>query len=391
MLNELEIHDFKGISSMKLNLKKITILVGRNNTSKTSVLQSIDLLYNHRNRDFRRLGGNRLLSLIKSGKNKATINGVEDNETKLNISIEMATPEEILSDIRKRLTYFIRNNKQFSSQALIGKKEDIQAKVMGEFLDTELIKNLTALRVIDGTTPNIIIPNTSSHEVFETSFRIARKLKEGHAINISPFILAEFFESNFSTHLDKNVDTGVKFLKDLESIRKRVDDEEDKRKQDQIEKYIVENKIVPDLTRLDFNYIIYKDGSIVPFSYMGDGFKAIIGLLWEYIPELLGDSSTKILLLDEPEIRMHPGFISELVHILIQLSQKKGVQILISTHSIDLINSLLELDYDKEFLAKEVEIIQMQCLQNREVAFRTISYEKARELSGELSNDLRGI
>ncbi|MCL5434154.1 MAG: ATP-binding protein [Candidatus Marsarchaeota archaeon] len=391
MLNELEIHDFKGISSMKLNLKKITILVGRNNTSKTSVLQSIDLLYNHRSGDFRRLGGYRLLSLIKSGKNKATINGKEDNGTKLNVSIEMATQEEILSDIRKRLTYFIQNNKRFSSQALIGKKEDTQAKVVSEFLDTELIKNLKALKVINWTAPRIIIPYISLHEVFETSRHVARRLKEVHAINISPFTLDEFFESNFSTHLDKNVDNGVKFLKDLESIREIVSSEEDKRKQNQIEKYIVENRIVPDLTRFDFDYITYKDGSIVPFSYMGDGFKAIIGLLWQYIPELQGDSSTKILLLDEPEIRMHPGFISELTHILIQLSQKKGVQILISTHSIDLINSILELDYDKEFLAKEVEIIQMQSLQNRDIVFRTVSYEKARELSEELSNDLRGI
>ena len=45
-IKELKIENFKGISYLKFSPKKINLIVGRNNTGKTSVLEAIDLLFN---------------------------------------------------------------------------------------------------------------------------------------------------------------------------------------------------------------------------------------------------------------------------------------------------------------------------------------------------------
>ena len=46
-IKNVEITGYKGISHLKFSPKKINILVGKNNTGKTSVLQAIDLLFNN--------------------------------------------------------------------------------------------------------------------------------------------------------------------------------------------------------------------------------------------------------------------------------------------------------------------------------------------------------
>ena len=54
IIKELNIENFKGITSLVIKPTKINIIVGKNNTGKTSLLEAMDLLFN--NEDFSKYG-----------------------------------------------------------------------------------------------------------------------------------------------------------------------------------------------------------------------------------------------------------------------------------------------------------------------------------------------
>ena len=63
-----------------------------------------------------------------------------------------------------------------------------------------------------------------------------------------------------------------------------------------------------------------------------DGTLRLIGLFWSLLE---GDSP---LLLEEPELSLHPGLVSKLPSLIARLQRERGRQVLISTHSPDLLS-----------------------------------------------------
>tara|TARA_R110002167_G_scaffold14990_2_gene60266 strand:- start:964 stop:1821 length:858 start_codon:yes stop_codon:yes gene_type:complete len=63
-----------------------------------------------------------------------------------------------------------------------------------------------------------------------------------------------------------------------------------------------------------------------------DGTLRLIGLLWS----LLEDDS--LLLLEEPELSLNSGIVAKLAPLIARLQRKRGRQVLISTHSIELLS-----------------------------------------------------
>lgn len=117
---------------------------------------------------------------------------------------------------------------------------------------------------------------------------------------------------------------------------------------------------------------------------MGDGFKSIIGLLWELKRR---GSQNNVILLEEPENHMHPGYINTLVKFLIQISREEKLQLFITTHNIDFISEFFEKEgKDKEYLKEEFQVMLMQ-----ENLTQTLSYETAKRDLNELHVDLRGL
>jgi predicted ATPase len=68
-------------------------------------------------------------------------------------------------------------------------------------------------------------------------------------------------------------------------------------------------------------------------SQFSDGTLRLIGFLWALLD---GDS---LLLLEEPELSLHSGIVKKLPELVWRLQEKKNRQVLISTHSIDLLSS----------------------------------------------------
>ena len=66
-------------------------------------------------------------------------------------------------------------------------------------------------------------------------------------------------------------------------------------------------------------------------AQFSDGTLRLIGLLWSLL------NSDSLLLLEEPELSLHPALVSQIPGLMHRLQSKKKRQVIISTHSIDLL------------------------------------------------------
>lgn len=84
-------------------------------------------------------------------------------------------------------------------------------------------------------------------------------------------------------------------------------------------------------------------------SQFSDGTIRLIGLLWSIL------DGRSLILLEEPELSLHPGIIRKIPQIITNLSKRKGkdIQILVSTHSPDLLS-------DGSITAGEIVLLDMK-------------------------------
>ena len=168
-----------------------------------------------------------------------------------------------------------------------------------------------------------------------------------------------------------------------------VDVDDDPVKTDDIGDFLREKEILEDLKTFTLDDLIFDpdDGEkyAVPFDQMGDGFRAIVALLWE----LLDDDLPEVVFLEEPTTHMHPGYVREVVYFLIQLAMEEDVQLFVTTHSNDFLNDLFAENLREEevaFLEEEFKLFQMQ-----DGGAKTLDYREAEHSLEELMLDLRGV
>lgn len=82
--------------------------------------------------------------------------------------------------------------------------------------------------------------------------------------------------------------------------------------------------------------IITKNGENMPFSVYGDGIKKIL-----YILNKLFDATDSILMIDEIETGLHKKYYDTLFPVVFALAGKLNVQLFIATHSIEAIDAIL--------------------------------------------------
>lgn len=82
--------------------------------------------------------------------------------------------------------------------------------------------------------------------------------------------------------------------------------------------------------------IITKDGVNMPFSVYGDGIKKIL-----YILNKIINATDSILLIDEIETGLHKKYYDILFPVVFALASKLNVQLFIATHSIEAIDAIL--------------------------------------------------
>jgi len=396
MINNIIIKNFKAIDTLEIKPKKFNVLVGRNNTGKTSILEAISVCMDPNSilDLFNKYG----TSIINYFSDKSSIKIDINNKNVKKLLIKKATPDQIINKLKNDLV------KTFDKKDKI----DINSKKSDKFLAVEkIIENIDKDKINQASLDSIVLSiNYSSNEKILTGRSYMDLYKDGllelyhnkstkkstdHLLDIEYMSMFSYFHR---LSLSKNLFTKDKkyntiFIKDTlnsSSINKT------QKLALQIENIIKNDNIIPNLKRFNFDSLVLdtKDGDKeIPMESMGDGFKSLI-----YILEMLYENKSNVILIEEPETHMHPGYIRELVHYLISIANKSQVQLFITTHSQDFLYMLASEDSlpedDIKFLKNELLILQFSRYKDNTI-LSNLDYDDAVSDTENLLLDLRGI
>lgn len=417
-INRLTVDGYKGLRTMDVEFSGINVITGRNNTGKTSLLESIDLVLNPTHLDT--FGGN-LSNLIHIHKQEFEIScQIDGNHETLQFS--PADGPEAVSIFLEILEEFLSSERRVHRRGLPSLDEREKAALaeatINVIQDSISEKQENVRQGIEDNAYVLIHNGESFPYVYfgRYMFELISYLEE----NKIDAIIEEFVKevpdidmdrSTLETRVEDFVERPFLYLPNQGSFLEHVngqnrssfirssmiekypsdhDEEGSSVKKTQIRDYLREHGIINGLEDFDFDELVVEDedGERHPLAYdfMGDGFKAIVGLLWRLLDS--GEEHS-IVLLEEPENHMHPGYIGELIPFLIQVASEDDIQLFITTHNVDLIAEFLSDDLrgdERQFLSEEFQTIQLT-----ETVPKIMGYEQARRDRDELQVDLRGI
>ncbi|MCL5989671.1 MAG: ATP-binding protein [Candidatus Thermoplasmatota archaeon] len=424
-IDEVSIENFKGIDSLRFEPRLLNVIVGRNNTGKTSILEALAIAMDP---DFiKRNYPEFPSSIINYLVNTSRISVSFSNKTKHtnDVLIEKVDAQVIVD---KMANSVLENIKSF--QAELGKpssssrylsnrfvllsdlarddiakfQESIQT-VLADQLTPEIVKRLSqecvAIKV--GNEENLFFGEEfrSYQErltlaVFENLYKkrygaekdILRRLVLGLRYRSAPILATD------KTNERKRGPEIVYVKEPMQYLKRTLGKEQGIQELAlKIEEILKKDKIVPNLIRFDFTEVVFETvqgRKSVKFNRMGEGFQTLVAVL--SILRSIENPQT-IFLIEEPEVHMHPGYVSELVKYLAQISASLNVQLFITTHSYDLIQSLIEGDYSsdlKEYLRENLLLLRLTKTDDLVIG-ESLFYEEAQSNISNLQLDLRGI
>jgi len=126
-------------------------------------------------------------------------------------------------------------------------------------------------------------------------------------------------------------------------------------------------------------HIVYGDHS-VPAALAGDGMYSLLRLSFE-----LASRPDGTVLLEEPEVHQHPGAIRQTVRAILA-AVRRGIQVVLTTHSLELIDCLLAESSDEDIEKLSLYRLQLEqgVLRSHRMSGSEINFART-----EIENDLR--
>lgn len=317
-ITTIKISNFKSIKNMKLNLDYSTdfdlyCMIGKNGTGKTTVIDAIRYFYKMANKIFEI---EEVIDKLNIYAQKMYIEIVFDLSNLL-INNKNTYIETILKDYEN----YIIDNKLLIRMTQFKNGEVVWYPLNDVYFVRKILKifpvfivNTRFISLTDWSELWNIISEISISGIKEATDSVEDKLKD-------------VFESIY----------GEKFDKSIRKIRK-IFDEENININDK--DYIVRFKNAI-MAQLGGDSFLTDNNSLL---YYSDGMNSLkyIKLLLKLIVDL-SDTAWKnsLIILDEPEIGLHPKFIEELADLFL-INKSKKVNYLITTHSTHFISSILK-------------------------------------------------
>ena len=388
MIKNIKIENFKGIQLLEFNPKSLNIIVGPNNTGKTSILDAISLIFFGMNQYD--LNSNCLITkrnkifnnpeyLIYFGREYAQIHLKIENLIKSNfelrLNIKKFKPEALDDDLFERYNKYLKSLKERVDKDYPDNTISFQERIY-EAIRKELQFTLEL--------PNNIKIEALLQKATKKLFSKFLPIKE-----VDEFF--KFFNDSYLNKVKKDLfyDFNVYYKNNLDliSIKPYYRNLVKEAKFSEVFNYIKKKLYYfDDLREIKGEFYVIlknKDGEkyTVPFNIMGDGFKALISLNL-----LFGQRSNSVFLLEEPETGLHPGYMEIFSEELIKNS--KNNQIFITTHSEDLIKYLLEVSEEMGFLDETLllRLSRNQNIVDREILTKDEIFNELKEIK----LDLRG-
>lgn len=416
-LEKIVIKNFRAIEELELELGRINIIVGRNNTGKTSVLEAIILFLASMYDGFKDPIFNKNMlkyisqlhggfnSLFRSDENQIVISSVNSSGKILELKIVSgktisslkddeiaALKQELLLPIAKKTT----KERILSLEREIEELERLKA---GRGIESVRIRSPSIVRKVERLNKyreelaylkenfEPYTYNLADSLLYDSTI-IAAILTENSSILRTHIVLRrEYAEPEYISS------AGVEGLRPILFYYRL-----DKAYPKLLESLDVVKKIeVIEELRSKIPYFVdYRDGMII-FGYESDrrekevipldGASDGVKVLMELFP--LGMLGIKVALLEESETHLHPGFMKRFAEEAVSMAKKTGIQLIMTSHSIEFIEILLEY-IKKEGYLDEMRIIRMYRLPSGEIDREILRGEEAIEELEVIKGDLRG-
>jgi len=387
-ISSIRTSGFKGIDDLEVEPGRINIITGRNNTGKTSFLESINICFNptsieefSKNLDKVVNVNNSTCSISPSYiQTQRTLQSYGSESNMREFAMREPNEKEAVDIFTRTLQDIMRINEDYPLRSVQRHFSDnFDSNELGQLIENTLEESVSTLsrsEILPDAEENIIIIELGGNEYpyihlgeFYDDIRdliISKSMEKiQNEINLS-LVSSDLSEENedeidyvFYRGLreqlvprfgsdrfvggEPDAIEGVRLVYSplLESEDVDMSKTNAAVKRSDIEEYLKENQIIDNLTDFSFDKIVFKEGnekSEIPYSFMGDGFKTLVGILWEIMDD---HRSENILLLEEPDVHMHPGYIENLLGQLVELVRKNGIQLFITSHNLDFIEGVL--------------------------------------------------
>ena len=327
-VNSIEIIKFRGIRELKVSeFSNINLIVGDNNSGKTTFLEAIQLLF-----------AKTQLSSIKSVINQRTV--LNPNSSFYTSFIKMFNKEPG-KDFFEFDIYALSNQGPLEfelngQEKTVSGEEALQVSVMSVRQKNEYKRFTTVIPETAKVFAGRIITQTGKKsmekEICCTSLDgvIPGSISKKEVHYIPSF-------GHLRYDLLQNIVANPEYKKLAIDILRQFDSS------------------IADIcyTKADdgtyLESIITMDGVNMPFSVYGDGIKKIL-----YILNKLFDAADSIVLIDEIETGLHKKYYDILFPVVFALASKLNVQLFIATHSIEAIDAILRYgNYENNNLAND--------------------------------------
>jgi predicted ATPase len=360
MISSLQIHGYRGLLDFEMSgLKRVNLLVGRNNSGKTSVLEGVYLLAT-------RGDPNTLWQVLwrRGERLSGSVDRTRDRAPDLDVS-HLFTGH----GLRLGASFRISAKNQTPERSLVFTLSEIKSEKVSDTNKRErLIPSRVGLELKGTPTPMIkVMPLSQSggfdSDVLQSPRRIRREL-----LNEFPaqFITAESLDGSdlislwdkvALTQNEERVITALQFL-DLDVER-----------------------IAPQVGGGQFYYprggFIVKvkgDPHPVPIGTMGDG-------MWRMLAMAIAIAHCKdgVLLVDEIDTGLHYTVMANMWQLIFRAAADLNVQVFATTHSSDCIRSLAELCNDEASVAENVTLQRIEAGNPKAVPYTAEEIEIAAE------------
>ncbi len=412
MIRFLRLINFRLFEYLELPLNQVTILVGRNNTGKSTVVEALAIVLSlpRRFHDVLGLDIVEVMERYRGGCKYLVRTGAPYSEVELRLDDEtiratvltgpLQDKEGLLREAGHLWEGILRLLMERARTKFREKLRDLEAEIRAlehryRILESRALeKKLEALRMQmeDLVRRESEFVAQYLREDLKREDLLAAVLQRGDSLLCAGYVTlrdkevaVEIFDSECIVKLPQVLVRVPWLRRDLKGLLTRLEQEVEPLLR------VVEflRKEVPYFWDLRGEKIVFRFGErteIVPLDATGDGLRSLIELL---VPISLG---AELVLLEEPERHMHPGYLDIYCRELVKQLRKENAktQYVITTHSLEFLRDILDHAREEEVLDK-VTVVRLHRLPDGTVDAEVIPGKEAYNELEELGSDLRGI
>jgi len=311
MINKIEIKGYKSIKELSLALKPINIFIGSNGVGKSnfiSFFKFLNIIYEQRLETYSlKYGADEILYFGRKNTKQIEARIEFDNTNAYSFILMPASDNKLFVYSENAFFYMWRYDKGWKKEQISWNKNEAQIMNTNSSITSFVNNYLKSFKVYHFHDTSENSPLRTSSDINDNLF-----LRENGS-NLASFLyfLKQKHETNFR-RIEKTVQSVVPFFERFQLEPQRLNDQK-----------IALEWIEKNHTDKFFNANHLSDGTL--------RFIALAALLLQ--PE-----QPEVIIIDEPELGLHPVAINKLAGMLRSASGKKK-QIIISTQSVNLVNN----------------------------------------------------